>query len=155
MRHAARALLLLLAVSVLPLAAASAEPLNDGLQRCARETDEHLRLKCFDDLAAALPQRKRDEFGMTAAIAERKDPSAPKAPLIDPELLDAKIAGLRQGSHGEYTFTLDNGQVWVEQEFRPGERFSVGEAVQIKHGFLGSLWLSASDHRMTRVKRIS
>ena len=154
MRHAARALLLLPAVWVLPLAAA-AEPLSDGLKRCAREADEHLRLKCFDDLAAALPQRKRDEFGMTAAIAERKDPSAPKAPLIDPELLDAKIAGLRQGFHGEYTFTLDNGQVWVEQEFRPGERFSVGEAVQIKHGFLGSLWLSASDHRMTRVKRIS
>jgi len=154
MRHAARALLLLLAVWVLPLAA-GAEPLSDGLQRCAREADEHLRLKCFDELAASLPQRKRDEFGMTAAIAERKDPSAPKAPLIDPELLDAKIAGLRQGSHGEYTFTLDNGQVWVEQEFRPGERFSVGEAVQIKHGFLGSLWLSTSDHRMTRVKRIS
>ena len=155
MRHAARALLLLLAVSVLPLAAAGAEPSSDGLQRCAREKDEHLRLKCFDDLAASVRQRKRDEFGMTAAIVERKDPSAPKAPLIDPELLDAKIAGLRQGSHGEYTFTLDNGQVWVEQEFRPGERFSVGETVQIKHGFMGSLWLSASDHRMTRVKRIS
>jgi hypothetical protein len=154
MRHAVRALLLLLAVSVLPLAA-GAEPLSDGLQRCARETDEHLRLKCFDELAASLPQRKRDEFGMTAAIAERKDPSGPKVPLIDPELLDAKITGLHQGSHGEYTFTLDNGQVWVEQEFRPGQRFSVGEAVQIKHGFLGSLWLSASDHRITRVIRIS
>jgi hypothetical protein len=154
MRHAVRALLLLLAVSVLPLAA-GAEPLSDGLQRCARETDEHLRLKCFDELAASLPQRKRDEFGMTAAVAERKDPTAPKAPLIDPETLDAKIAGLRQGARGEYSFTLDNGQVWVEQEFRPGQHFSVGEAVQIKHGFLGSLWLSASDHRMTRVKRIS
>jgi len=154
MRHAARPLLLLLAVWVLPLAA-SAEPLGDGLQRCARETDEHLRLKCFDELAGSLPQRKRDEFGMTAAVAERKDPSAPKAPLIDPEVLDAKIAGLRQGSHGEYTFTLDNGQVWVEQEFRPGEHFSVGDAVQIRHGFMSSLWLSASDHRMTRVKRIS
>jgi len=155
MRHAARALLLLLAVWVLPLTA-GAEPLSDGLQRCARQTDEHLRLKCFDELAASLPQRKRDEFGMTAAVAERKDPSAPKVPLIDPEVLDAKIAGLRQGSQGEYTFTLDNGQVWVEQESRPGVHFSVGEAVQIKHGFLGSLWLSApSDHRMTRVKRVS
>jgi hypothetical protein len=154
MRHAARRLLLLLAVWVLPLVA-SAEPLNDGLQRCARETDEHLRLKCFDELAASVPQRKQDEFGMTPAVAERKDPSAAKAPLIDPEVLDAKIAGLRQGSHGEYTFTLDNGQVWVEQEFRPGEHFSVGEAVQIRHGFMSSLWLSASSHRMTRVKRIS
>jgi hypothetical protein len=154
MRHAARALLVLLALWMLPLAA-GAEPLSDALQRCARQADEHLRLKCFDDLAASLAQRKRDEFGMTAAVAERKDPSAPKAPLIDPDLLDAKIAGLRQGSNGEYTFTLDNGQVWAEQEFRPGERFSVGEAVQIRHGFLGSLWLSASDHRMTRVKRIS
>jgi hypothetical protein len=147
-------LLVLLAVGMLPLVA-SAEPLNDGLQRCARETDEHLRLKCFDELAASVPQLKRDQFGMTAVVAERKDPSAAKAPLVDPEVLDAKIAGLRQGSHGEYTFTLDNGQVWVEQEFRPGEHFSVGEAVQIRHGTMSSLWLSASNHRMTRVKRIS
>ena len=154
MRHATRRLLVLLALWVLPLHAGG-EPLSDGLQRCARETDEHLRLKCFDELAGSLPQRKRDEFGMTAAVAERKDPSAAKAPLIDPQVLDAKIAGLRQGSHGEYTFTLDNGQVWVEQEARPGEHFSVGEAVQIRHGFMSSLWLSASDHRMTRVKRIS
>jgi hypothetical protein len=154
MRHAARGSLVLLAVWVLPLVA-SADPLSDGLRRCAGETDEHLRLKCFDELAASVPQRKRDEFGMTAGIAERKDPSAAKAPLIDPEVLDAKIAGLRQGSHGEYTFTLDNGQVWVEQEFRPGEHFSVGETVQIRHGFMSSLWLSASSHRVTRVKRIS
>jgi hypothetical protein len=154
MRHAAHPLLLFLAVWVLPLAA-SAEPLSDGLERCAREADEHLKLKCFEDLAGSVPKRKRDEFGMTPAVVEQKDPSAPKAPLINPEVLDAKIAGLRQGSHGEYTFTLDNGQVWVEQEFRPGQHFSVGETVQIRHGFMSSLWLSASDHRMTRVKRIS
>jgi len=155
MRHAARALLLLLAVPVLPLAVASAEPLSDGLQRCARETDEHLRLKCFDELAGSLPQLKRDQFGMTPAVAQRHDPTAPKAPLIDPDVLDAKIAGLRQGSHGEYTFTLDNGQVWQEAEARPGQRFSVGEAVQIKHGMFSALWLSGSERRMTRVKRIS
>ena len=155
MRHAARALLPLLAVSVLPLAAGSAEPLSDGLQRCARETDEQLRLKCFDELAGSVPQLKRDQFGMTAAVAQRHDPTAPKAPLIDPDVLDAKIAGLRQAAHGEYIFTLDNGQVWLEQEMRPGERFNVGEAVQIKHGAFSSLWLSASSHRMTRVKRIS
>ena len=154
MRHAVRPLLVLLALWV-PSLDASAEPLSDGLQRCARETDEHLRLKCFYELAGSLPQRKRDQFGMTAEVAERKDPSAAKAPLIDPEVLDAKIAGLRQGSHGEYTFTLDNGQVWVEQESRPGVRFSVGEVVQIKHGTMSSLWLSASSGRMTRVKRIS
>jgi hypothetical protein len=154
MRHAARPLLLLLAVWVLPLDA-SAEWLTDGLQRCAREADEHLRLKCFDELAGSLPQLKRDQFGMTAAVAQRRDPSAQKAPLIDPDVLDARIAGLRQGSRGEYIFTLDNGQVWAEQELRPGERFSVGEAVQIKHGAMSSLWLSASEHRMTRVKRIS
>ena len=154
MRHATRRLLVLLALWVLPLHAGG-EPLSDGLQRCARETDEHLRLKCFDELAGSLPQLKRDEFGMTAAVAQRHDPTAPKAPLIDPQVLDAKIAGLRQGSHGEYTFTLDNGQVWLEQEVRAGERVSVGEAVQIKHGAMSSLWLSASNHRMTRVNRIS
>ena len=154
MRHVVRPLLLLLAVWVLPLDA-RAEPLSDGLQRCARETDEHLRLKCFDELAGSVPQLKRDQFGMTGAIAQQRDPSAPKPPFVDPEVLNSKIAGLRQGSHGEYIFTLDNGQVWEEQESRPGVRFSVGEVVQIKHGTMSSLWLSASSRRMTRVKRIS
>jgi len=128
--------------------------LSDGLQRCAREEDEHLRLKCFEELAGSVSQRKRDQFGMTAALAQHRDSSAPKPPLIDPEVLDARIAGLQQGKRGEYIFTLDNGQTWAEQELRPGERFSVGEAVQIKHGAMSSLWLSASSHRMTRVKRI-
>ena len=144
---------LLLAFGMFPVLA-GAEPLSDGLQRCAREADEHLRLKCFDDLAGSLPHLKTDQFGMTTDIAQRRDPANPK-PLIDPEVLDSKIAGLQQGSHGEYIFTLDNGQVWAEQESRPGLRFSVGEAVQIKHGSMSSLWLSASNHRMTRVRRIS
>jgi hypothetical protein len=154
MRHWTFRSALLLAVGVLT-AAAGAEPLSDGLQRCAREADEQLRLKCFDDLAGSLPQLKTDQFGMTAAIAQRREPSAAQKPLIDPEVLDGKITELRQGSRGEYIFTLDNGQIWAEQESRPGVRFSVGEAVQIKHGGMSSLWLSDSNHRMTRVRRIS
>ena len=153
MRHSARLSLLLLAAWA-PVGT-HAEPLSDGLQRCAREADGQLRLKCFDELAASVPQLKRDQFGMTAAIAQQRAPSVAKRPLIEPDVLGARIAELRQGSHGEYIFTLDNGQIWAEQESRPGERFAVGESVQIRHGAMSSLWLSASSHRLTRVKRIT
>ena len=76
MRHAARRLLVLLAACMLPLVA-SAEPLNDGLQRCARETDEHLRLKCFDELAASVPQLKRDQFGAKRSVGPQGPPDRP------------------------------------------------------------------------------
>jgi hypothetical protein len=140
-------------ILALPVAAAHAgtEAAADGLRRCSRETDEHQRLACFDALAAALPQIKNDQFGMTAEIAHRRDPAVE---YDHSDVLAGKINGLQEVTSGQWIFTLDNGQLWIQTEPKPGMRFSVGETVQIEHGAMGSLWLAADHRRKTRVKRI-
>jgi hypothetical protein len=65
------------------------------------------------------------------------------------------IRALRQGPRGELIFTLDNNQVWRQDQPSPNISFSVGEAVRIEHGAMSSLWLVADHGRKTKVKRIS
>jgi len=148
----------ILALLVLSVAAArsDADAVSDGLRHCAREGDEHQRLACFDALVKALPQIRSDQFGMSGAIERRRDPAGAATLAEDRahESLAGTIAGLRQTPGGQWVFTLDNGQQWIEAEPRPGQQFAVGERVQIEHGALGALWLKADHHRQTRVKRI-
>ena len=70
-------------------------------------------------------------------------------------MLNGKIAALRQGARGEWIFTLDNEQVWMQAEPQENIRFQVGESVRIEHGAMGTLWLAADKARKTKVKRIS
>jgi hypothetical protein len=149
LNHRRAALLLVLASSS---AFAATESLVDGLRRCAREADRDARLACYDALQASLPKVEADQFGMTAAIATQRDPQAVRH--SDEAVLPAMIAALTQVRSGEWIFTFDNGQVWVQAEPKPGMRFEVGEKIQIEHGALGSLWLAADKGRKTRVKRI-
>ena len=150
-RHTSRSVVLVLALASAP-ALAAIEPLAEGLRRCSLETDEGKRLTCFDSLASALPKIKSDQFGMTVDIERKRDPAA--VSRSENESLPGKISALVEAPRGEYIFTLDNGQIWIQAEPRSNIRFAVGEAVQIEHGAMGSLWLAADHHRKTKVKRI-
>lgn len=144
-------LVLFLAAGCLP-ALAGAENLESALRRCAKESDQAQRLACFDAIARTLPQVEADRFGMTADIKHKRDPVA--AQQAKDEVLAGKISGLRQAPRGEWIFTLDNRQVWVEAEARPDIQFVVGEDVHIEHGAMSALWLVADKHRRVRVKRL-
>ncbi len=146
-----RWIVVVLALASAPVLAAI-EPLADGLRRCSLETGEQKRLACFDALASALPKIQSDQFGMTVDIARKRDPVS--VTRNGNESLPGKIAALQEAPRGEYIFTLDNGQIWIQAELRSNIRFAVGEAVQIEHGAMGSLWLAADHRRKTRVKRI-
>jgi len=149
-RQGLRLILLVLALASAPVFAGT-EALADGLRRCSHETDEQKRLTCFDALASALPQIKNDQFGMTVDIAHKRDPAVG---FDHSEVLTGKIDGLQEVLSGQWIFTLDNGQLWIQVEPKAGMRFSVGEAIQIEQGAMGSLWLAADHHRKTRVKRV-
>lgn len=144
-------LLLGVAASCLP-ALVSAGNLEDALRRCAKTTDQAQRLACFDAIVSALAQVEADRFGMTADIERKRDPVAVQQ--AKDAVLGGKIAGLSQAPQGEWTFTLDNRQVWIEAEPRANVNFAVGEDVHIEHGAMGSLWLVADQHRKVRVKRV-
>jgi hypothetical protein len=150
-RRTYQSLLLCLAASCLP-ALVRADNLDDGLRRCARTSDQAQRLACFDAIVSTLPQIEADRFGMTVDIEHKRNPLAIQQ--AKGEVLGGKIAGLSQAPNGEWTFTLDNGQVWIESEPRPNVEFAVGEDVRIEHGAMSSLWLVADQHRKVRVKRL-
>ncbi len=145
-------LLLPLALAVQTATAAMSDTLAEGLRRCAAQTDQAQRLACFDALASTLPRVEADRFGLTAEIARKRDPQAERRPEA---VLQSRIAALRPGPRGEYIFTLDNQQVWIQVDVEPNKKFALGETVHIEHGAMGSLWLAADKNRMTRVKRIS
>jgi hypothetical protein len=128
-------------------------PLVDGLRHCAAETEQTQRLACFDALAATVPKVEADQFGLTADIARKRDPVGEHAAAN--AILPGKIVALRQSAQGTLVFTLDNKQVWVQQEVNSRIEFEVGDPVHIEHGAMGSLWLAADKGRKTRVKRIS
>ena len=146
-----RSLALFLATVCLP-ALAGAENLDDALRRCAKASDQARRLACFDAIVGSLPQIEADRFGMTVDVKRKRDPAAVQQ--AKDEVLTGKISGLRQAFDGEWIFTLDNRQVWVQAEARPNIQFAVGENVQIEHGAMNSLWLVADMHRKVRVKRL-
>ena len=133
--------------------ASTGNPLAEGLRRCAGESAEAARLACFDALAATLPKIRADQFGMSAAIAEKRDPGI--VAREQAETLDGKIKDLRQNAQGLWIFTLDNGQIWIQSETRANLSFAIGESIHIEHGAMGSLWLAADKARKTKVRRLS
>ena len=145
-----RSLVLFLAAGCLP-ALARAESLDDALRRCARKFEAAERLVCFDAIVNSLPQREADRFGMTADIGHKRDPAAQQT---RDEVLHTKISALRQAQRGEFIFTLDDGQIWIQAEANPSIQFAVGEDVHLEHGAMSSLWLIADSHRKVRVKRL-
>ncbi len=70
-----------------------------------------------------------------------------------PQSLSAKVAKVGTHGNGLLVVTLDNGQVWEQQE--SGDALvAVGDVVKISHGMFGALWMDDASHRRTRVKRI-
>ena len=139
-------------------------PLESGLLKCSKETEQAARLACFDALVTTIPRVKADEFGLTAEVARKHAPAvaagaataATAAPVAtDVVALPGRIVALGLAPRGEIIFTLDNRQVWIQSQVEPGKEFSVGDAVRIEHGAMGSYWLAADKARKTKVKRIS
>jgi hypothetical protein len=90
---------------------------------CAAITEDSARLACFDDVARARTQTKAladtEAFGVRA-----------KAPLPAIEDISSRVAKVAVTSSERRVITLENGQVWAENE--PGYRsIRVGDDVTI------------------------
>jgi hypothetical protein len=72
----------------------------------------------------------------------------------DARTLTAKIVSVTENARGLLIFSLDNNQVWIQDQPSTNIRFDTGETVRIEHGALTALWLAADHGRKTRVKRL-
>ena len=138
-----------------------AQSLEEAVRACAAETDVLRRLACYDRAAAPLvgaqapgaapassasPEAK---FGVrNGPLDERKYATAPK------EITATVILIEMRRSSGALVVSLDNDQVWMQNQ--PTEYFplKVGDTVRIRSAALGSYMMFAPSKRTTRVTRI-
>ena len=132
---------------------ARADPSLEGLRGCVSESSDAARLACYDK---EMGRTTGGTFGMTPQLKREKEVKAgiKPPPPPPPETLSASVTKISERSNGRLVITLNNGQVWEQQE-DTSFRVKVGDAVTFEPGMLGALWINEPAGRgRTRVKRI-
>ena len=104
--------------------------------------------------APAAPKDPVAEFGLTEAAKQAKDPAKAAAAEAAPTSVTAKVISVRFRKYGEFVVTLDNGQVWEQNEPMPSAIVRVGDTVTVKKAVLGSYTLVTAARVATKVHRI-
>jgi len=102
--------------------------------------------------AASAQQR---EFGASPELLRKQRQAAGPATSESPPELTARVRSVSELAHGELRIELDNDQVWVEtQHWASPKPLAAGDTVTIKHGTLGSFFLTRESGPALRVKRV-
>lgn len=146
---------------------ALAQSLEEAVRACAAETDVLRRLACYDRAAAQLvgaqapgaasaPEAGRPrtvspeaQFGMrNGPLDQRRNAAVPKE-------ITATVSKIEmRRSNGALVISLDNDQVWMQNQPTDYFPLKVGDAVQVRSAALGSFMMFAPSKRATRVTRI-
>jgi hypothetical protein len=171
-------------LSSLAVSAAFAQSLPPSVAACAAEKDSLARLVCFDREVAKYPQpsarvaptpttpanvsppaatvvptpppvasQPGDDFGVAGQLARKRKAEKEEAGEAVKEL-HASVSKLSNKPYGEFVVTLDNGQVWQQNEAKSTFVIKEGEAVVIKPAKFGSFMLTTASGATTRVHRI-
>ncbi len=133
-------------------AAVAADATNDHMRACVSEADDARRLACYDKAMGRTPGQPAD-FGLTPELIRKKQVQAGVSPAA-PAKLSAAVTRVATQAFGRIAVTLDNGQVWAQQD---DQEFPInpGDVVTIKAGLLGAIWMQhPSRNIQTRVKRV-
>jgi hypothetical protein len=130
-------------------AALAAESVIDRMRSCATELEDAKRLACYDLQIGRSNSGGNDDLGVNRELPHRNQKQAPSTP--PPENPRGKVVAIANRGFGKFLVTLDNGQVWAQQDV-PDFTLRVGDAVSIRRGALGALWMvSSSGRNQTRV----
>jgi hypothetical protein len=129
------------------------ESVIDRMRICASEADEAKRLACYDFQIGRSKSGQNDDLGVTGELLRHKQKQAGIA-AAPPDDMAGKVVEIANRGFGKFIVTLDNGQVWAQQEV-PDFTLRVGDVITIRRGVLGALWMvSSGGHRQIRVQRI-
>jgi hypothetical protein len=145
----------LILVSGLCASVAVADPSLERLRACMSEQSDASRLVCYDKEMGRGAKGQPADLGLTPQLMRQKQAEAGiKAPPPKTQALAAKVTQISDRGDGRLVVTLDNGQVWEQQE-HSSVSLQVGDAVTVTSGILGALWMDPVSHNgRTRVKRI-
>jgi hypothetical protein len=142
---------MLLIVSLVASPVFAAGLLPPGLRACKGVQDSLQRLVCYDKQMAELDSEVM-QFGQESLVQK----SQPANEAV-PSSLSSTITGVRLASVGVYVITLENGQVWRQQEAVQGFYPGTGDTAHIEKGALGSFRLMSEGRggrRWVRVARV-
>jgi hypothetical protein len=131
----------------------AADQVIDRVRACATEVNDAKRLACYD-AAIGRSAGRDDDIGVTGELLRSKRREAGLTVKAPPEDMSAKVVSVSLPPTGKFVVTLDNGQVWRQQEVLdfPLEK---GDTVTVRHGLLGALWMSNGRRNLeTRVQRV-
>jgi hypothetical protein len=163
---------------VAPAVHAAAPAVPESLRACSRIQDSLQRLVCYDREIAATTSVASPGAAAASATPPAAVPAPPPvaaipkasaAPQLGDELVNRKaraaadtdktltagITALREERPGEYLITLDNGQLWRQQQATTYFPLNVGETVRIDKGALGSYQLTRLVQGSTRWVRVT
>jgi hypothetical protein len=171
-------------LSSLAVSAAVAQSLPPSVAACTAEKDSLARLVCFDREVAKYTQSSArvaptptaparvsppaatvvptpppvasqpgDDFGVAGQLARKRKEAKEDAGEAVKEL-NASVSSLSKKPYGELVVTLDNGQVWQQNEAKSSFVIKEGETVVIKPAKFGSFMLTTGSGATTRVHRI-
>ena len=129
--------------------------------RCGAIKSNDNRLICFDWIARqigsdiATEDINSDESSTTTDRDQFGEEGFKPEHNAGPPSITGTITGVEKLALGNYLLMLEDGQIWREVEADRRARYSVGDTVVIKRGFLETYDLvSNATGRRTKVKRV-
>ena len=134
-------------------ATAVGQVLPDAIQACKTEPDDARRLQCYDREVARFPMTAEQSFGLSGAHSTaRQHQSSDAAAAV--KNLTAKVVAIHDRPHAGFIVTLDNGQVWAQNDMDYTRRIDSGDTITIRSGALGSFWLVGPSGWTTKAHRL-
>ncbi|SDZ86538.1 hypothetical protein SAMN05216562_0859 [Microbulbifer marinus] len=123
---------------------ASADSLANQLKGCSSIEADTERLACYDALSNSLTERAEQHFGQEQQRVIEEAPDS----------IEATIAQIDKVAYGKLLITLDNGQVWRQND-SGRVNWKTGDSVTVERALFGSFLMKPTDGgRNLRVKRV-
>jgi hypothetical protein len=133
-----------------------ASDISVKLRTCAGEQNDAQRLECYDKLATE--SAKHVEAAPAPAVAEQKFAEPPRARQAgDPPALTqitSVVVKVDARPNDRWTVTLENAQVWEQNESTTRVSLHPGDVVTIKKGAMSSHLLTGPSKVATYVRRV-
>ena len=133
-------------------------PLPEPLRACAAMRNDIERLACYDKAVAhiesgSVAPSAENMFGASTAIAPtQKTERETKGEEL--KQINGTVVSLSRSQGGLVTLTLDNDQVWRQQDADVTLIVEIGDPVTISRASLGTFRLTDKRGRSSRFKRV-
>ncbi len=138
------------------------DPLPEQLKICVSMRNDAERLTCFDHAvasiqsgsAAAPPPSAENMFGATPAVAPAKTAPA-QPPREELQQITGRVTAMHVVTEDKLiVLTLDNGQVWRQQDLDSHLTIDVDDSVTIVRASLGTFRITDKRGHSARFKRV-